>query len=93
MIINIFGKGSVKSSGGDSPTGSTDVTEEYIMNNKIAYNSSNEKIIGTAPFEYIGTENNIDNYRVLEDEMYILLPNDERKLLKTGLIDIDDEWA
>ena len=77
MILNLIGKGSYSSSDGSGPgvVGDDNITAADIMNNKIAYNSSDEKIIGTAPFEYIGTEDLIINYRVLEDEIYVLLPN------------------
>ena len=95
MIINLIGQeSSIDLSTDDSGniSGDSDITAADVMNNKIAYNSSNEKLVGTAPFEYIGTEDGIDNYRVLEDEMYILLPNNEKRLLKTGYITIDDEW-
>lgn len=52
-----------------------------VMNDKVI-NSQNEQIVGTAPFEYINTDSNgIDNYKVLEDQIYIILPNGVKKLL------------
>lgn len=51
-----------------------------VMNGKVV-NTPYGQVVGAAPFEYIDTDNGIDNYRVLEDQIYIVLPNGLRKLL------------
>ena len=85
MIINRIGKGS------GSSTGMTDATisANDVMYKKTAYGSSG-KVIGTAPFEYIGTEDSIDNYKVLQDEMDVILPNGEKKILKIERTDTSE---
>ena len=89
MIFNLVGKGSQN----PSDISDLNVTSKDIMKDKVSISKDGTLIVGEAPFEYLGTEDGIDNYRVLEDEMYVLLPNNEKKLLKTGYINVDDEWT
>ena len=85
MIINRIGKGS------GSSTGTTDATisANDMMYEKTAYGSSG-KVTGTAPFEYIGTEGGIDNYKVLQDAIDVTLPNGEKKILKIERTDTSE---
>ena len=85
MIINRVAVGSMN-------TSDATVTEKDVMNGETICNSEG-LITGTAPFEYIGTEGEIDNYKILQDEMYILLPNGEKKLLKFGDVINDNNWT
>ena len=89
MIFNLVGKESQD----PSDISDLNVTSKDIMKDKVSISKDGTSIVGEAPFEYLGTEDGIDNYRVLEDEMHIILPNSEKKLLKTEYITVDDEWT
>ena len=70
MIINLVGKGSYN----PSENSDLNVTSKDIMKDKVSISKDGTPIVGEAPFEYLGTEDGVDNYRVLEDEMYVLRP-------------------
>ena len=67
------------------------VTENDVMNGETICNNEGQ-ITGIVPFEYIETESNIDNYKVLEDEMNIMLPNGEKKTLQVVSVG-NDTWV
>ena len=85
MIINRIGKGS----GSSTDTTDANISANDVMYEKTAYGSSG-KVTGTAPFEYIGTEDSIDNYKVLQDEIDVTLPNGEKKILKIERTDTSE---
>ena len=89
MIFNLVGKGSQN----PSDISDLNVTSKDIMKDKVSISKDETPIVGEAPFEYLGTEDGVDNYRVLEEEMDIILPNGDKKLLKSGNIKLDKEWV
>ena len=67
MIINLVGKGSYN----PSENSDLNVTSKDIMKDKVSISKDGTPIIGEAPFEYLGTEDEETN-RIAEEKAMVI---------------------
>ena len=94
MIFNL--QGAQSSSSGSLTQGT--IAPPDVMKDKVGYKTDSNKVIGTAPFEYIATDDNgVDEYKLFNDPFLdgkiVLDPNGVQKILRVGDAQFDGVWV